>query len=60
MSDLPESGKLFWEARIELRDWFAGMALFRLSGFPGADEMKNTIAAKAYEYADAMLEARKK
>jgi len=42
-----------------LRDFFAGMALFRLAGFPGADEMKRTISKKAYEWADAMLEARK-
>lgn len=54
---------------ITFRDWFAGMALQALiaSGAPEPNEedlegqdIKDYLADVAYEYADAMLEARKK
>lgn len=39
---------------MTLRDWFAGQALIGLTGSP------HRAAEAAYEYADAMLEARSK
>jgi len=44
--------------QVELRDWFAGMALQgMLAGFPGWDDER--VATLAYTQADAMLAARK-
>ncbi len=50
---------------MSLRDWFAGQALAGLIANPNRDATRGKkgvepIAQYAYEYADAMLEARKK
>ena len=46
---------------MSLRDWFAGQALVGLLACPeDSCGTVKTMAGIAYEYADAMLEARKK
>lgn len=42
---------------MELRDWFAGQALIGL--LARADREPVFVSTEAYEFADAMLEARK-
>ena len=60
-----QNGKVFYQDGMTLRDWFAGQALtstMRLvtghESEPG-EGMAQTFARRAYELADAMLEARK-
>jgi len=60
-----QNGKVFYQDGMTLRDWFAGQALtstMRLvtghESEPG-EGMAQTFARRAYEVADAMLEARK-
>ena len=43
---------------IDLRDWFAGMAMQRLVYFDGAAELLGAVAKQAYAVADAMMKAR--
>ena len=45
---------------MSLRDWFAGQALVGILAYPDPGGTVKTMAGIAYEYADAMLEARKK
>lgn len=42
---------------LHLRDWFAGHALAAQMARPGGDTVEEA-AVRAYEYADAMMEAR--
>ena len=55
---------------VDLRDWFAGCALDGMLASetqgdglcpprPKEDTWESTVAKQAYEYADAMMEARK-
>lgn len=44
---------------MELRDWFAGKALASMSGYHNTCNSE-TIAASAYDLADAMMRAREK
>ncbi len=44
---------------MSLRDWFAGMALQGVLSCPTTDGSDASFAKGAYEYADAMLLARK-
>jgi hypothetical protein len=43
---------------MELRDWFAGMALQGYLATNDSDLRSDSVSQKAYEYADAMLAAR--
>ena len=47
------------EPGMSLRDYFAAHALTGILAAPGALPNKVKVAVWAYEYADAMLEARK-
>ena len=47
-------------ADMVLRDYFAGQALTGLLAHPVGEDDGEKVAQYAYEYADAMLEARKK
>lgn len=51
------------EGGLSIRDWFAGMALQGLLahviGVEGANGRASKYAERSYQYADAMLEARK-
>lgn len=61
-----QNGKLFYQDGMTLRDWFAGQALtstMRLvTGMEceNGETMAQCFARRAYEMADAMLEARSK
>ena len=46
---------------LTMRDWFAGQALVGLLAFPipGSGKIPSNAALAAYDYADAMLAARK-
>lgn len=54
------SGQIRSQAGMSLRDWFAGQAL---SGMNAQESLGfisyRDVASRCYEYADAMLEARK-
>jgi hypothetical protein len=43
---------------MTLRDWFAGQALAGLLADPNVIDPDSAVARAAYEYADAMIEAR--
>ena len=49
---------LYHEEGMSLRDYFAGQAMQSIIKYGSAYSEKNIIARYAYEYADAMLEAR--
>ena len=61
LSGLPNGEFIYGRTGMTLRDWFAGQALATLI----ADERKclsitiQEVANSAYEYADAMISARK-
>lgn len=46
------------EGGMSLRDWFAGQALANEALRRAYHNSPDVLAAKAYEYADAMLKAR--
>lgn len=54
-----------WTAGMSQRDWLAGQALTGLLAFPGSvggvgiNKTPNVLTPIAYQYADAMLAARK-
>jgi len=55
----------FQDKGMTLRDWFAGQALVGLCAgdnvyIPKGCQWGETMAKTAYEFADAMMEARKK
>lgn len=54
VSRTPQDGWL--QEGMDLRDWFAGMAL---QGFLASDRRTPDVSKEAYRYADAMMEARK-
>ena len=45
---------------MSLRDWFAGQFLAGCAAAPDMSNDSNVVASAAYNYADAMMEARKK
>ena len=58
----PDEKQSYWIHGMSLRDWFAGRMLPRLAStkLNSGEYMSPAAAANtAYEYADAMLEARK-
>ena len=59
----PSSECRFLDCGMSLRDWFAGMALQGLLahviGVEGANGRVSKYAERSYQYADAMLAARK-
>ncbi len=55
-----------WATGLSLRDWFAGQAMAAIiakvplgAAPPGVTDRNEMVAIGAYDYADAMLEARK-
>jgi hypothetical protein len=60
MTQIPDNGGPFGDEGMTLRDWFAGQALAALiQHYEGDDGSMDGIPTSAYEYADAMIEARK-
>ena len=49
-----------WDTGMSLRDWFAGQFLAGCAAAPDMSNDSNVVASAAYNYADAMMEARKK
>ena len=45
---------------MSIRDWFAGQFLAGCAAAPDMSNDSNVVASAAYNYADAMMEARKK
>lgn len=58
------AGQQVYATGMSLRDWFAGQALAGLASNCTADGLStwlpDSIARRAYDYADAMLAAREK
>lgn len=59
-SEIEELRQELAEAKITLRDSFAMRALTGILIGPTIKEGKDACASNAYEYADAMIEERKK
>lgn len=62
---IPTLEREYWDRKqgepngMSLRDWFAGMALQGALACPGNSGKFADFASDAYQYADAMLAARK-
>ena len=55
----PTTGNTKLEEGMDLRDWFAGLAMSGFCGSgPGTHVTSKMIAVEAYDLADAMLKAR--